>query len=65
VIAGVLLSFYFSFDDVIISFKPGLKGGVAAIVVITLAVSLIGILSAAALLMRGRNRSGTLGGLLD
>ncbi|MGH6927586.1 MAG: ABC transporter permease, partial [Dongiaceae bacterium] len=67
--AGVLLSFTFSFDDVIISlfvqrpgtstlpiyilssFKPGLKGDVAAIVVITLGVSLIGILSAAAVLI--------------
>ena len=83
VIAGVLLAFTFSFDDVIISlfvqrpgtstlpvyilssFKPGLKGDVAAIVVITLAVSLIGILSAATVLMRGRNHGGALGGLLD
>jgi spermidine/putrescine transport system permease protein len=83
VIAGVLLSFTFSFDDVIISlfvqrpgtstlpvyilssFKPGLKGDVAAIVVITLAVSLIGILSVAAVLMWGRNRGNALGGLLE
>jgi putrescine transport system permease protein len=47
------------------SFKPGLKGDVAAIVVITLAVSLFGILSAAALLARGRHRGKALGGLLD
>ena len=47
------------------SFKPGLKGDVAAIVVIILAVSLIGLLSAAALLMRGRSRGRALGGLLD
>jgi ABC-type spermidine/putrescine transport system permease subunit II len=83
VIAGTLLSFTFSFDDVIISlflqrpgtstlpiyilssFKPGLKGDVAAIVVITLIVSLIGILSAAAILMRHRGRAKALGGLLE
>jgi ABC-type spermidine/putrescine transport system permease subunit II len=47
------------------SFKPGLKGDVAAIVVITLAVSLVGILSAATLLARGRDRGKALGGLLD
>ncbi len=83
VLAGVLLSFTFSFDDVIISlfvqrpgtstlpiyilssFKPGLKGDVAAIVVVTLAVSLAGILTAAALLTRGKGRGRALGGLLD
>jgi putrescine transport system permease protein len=82
VVASVLLSFTFSFDDVIISlfvqrpgtstlpvyilssFKPGLKGDVAAIVVITLAVSLLGILSAAALLTRGRGRGKTIDGIL-
>jgi ABC-type spermidine/putrescine transport system permease subunit II len=81
VLAGVLLSFTFSFDDVIISlfvqrpgtstlpiyilssFKPGLKGDVAAIVVITLGLSLIGMLAAATLLLRGRGKA--LGGLLD
>jgi ABC-type spermidine/putrescine transport system permease subunit II len=47
------------------SFKPGLKGDVAAIVVITLIVSLIGILSAAAILMRHRGRAKALGGLLE
>lgn len=83
VLAGTLLSFTFSFDDVIISlfvqrpgtstlpihilssFKPGLKGDVAAIVVITLAVSLVGIMTAALLLMRGERRRGSLGGLLE
>ena len=47
------------------SFKPGLKGDVAAIVVVTLAVSLAGILTAAALLTRGKGRGRALGGLLD
>jgi ABC-type spermidine/putrescine transport system permease subunit II len=47
------------------SFKPGLKGDVAAIVVMTLAVSLVGIFSAAALLMRGRGRRERLGELLE
>jgi ABC-type spermidine/putrescine transport system permease subunit II len=79
VLAGVLLSFTLSFDDVIISlfvqrpgtstlpiyilssFKPGLKGDVAAIVVITLALSLTGILAAAALLNWRRGRTGHLG----
>jgi putrescine transport system permease protein len=83
VIASVLLSFTFSFDDVIISlfvqrpgtstlpiyilssFKPGLKGDVAAIVAITLAVSLVGILSAAALLSRGRGQRGIVTGELN
>jgi ABC-type spermidine/putrescine transport system permease subunit II len=82
VLAGVLLAFTFSFDDVIISlfvqrpgtstlpiyilssFKPGLKGDVAAIVVITLAVSLAGVLAAAALLMWQKGRSRRLGGML-
>ncbi len=83
VLAGTLLSFTFSFDDVIISlfvqrpgtstlpihilssFKPGLKGDVAAVVVITLLVSLIGLVAAALLLMRGDRRGRALGGLLD
>jgi len=83
VLASVLLSFTFSFDDVIISlfvqrpgtstlpvyilssFKPGLKGDVAAIVVITLAVSLAGVLTAAALLRKGKGRGRALGGLFD
>src|SRR5688572_8561255 len=82
VLASLLLSFTFSFDDVIISlfvqrpgtstlplhilssFKPGLKGDVAAVVVITLAVSLAGIMTAALLLMRGQRRGRALGGLL-
>ena len=83
VLASVLLSFTFSFDDVIISlfvqrpgtstlpirilssFKPGLKGDVAAIVVLTLLVSLAGVLAAALLLRRGDRRSQPLGGMLD
>lgn len=83
VMASVLLSFTFSFDDVIISlfvqrpgtstlpvhilssFKPGLKGDVAAVVVITLLVSLIGVASAAVLLLRGDRRGRALGGVLD
>jgi ABC-type spermidine/putrescine transport system permease subunit II len=83
VLASVLLSFTFSFDDVIISlfvqrpgtstlpiyilssFKPGLKGDVAAVVVMTLVVSLGGVLAAATLLMRGDRRGRALGGVLD
>jgi ABC-type spermidine/putrescine transport system permease subunit II len=83
VLAGTLLAFTFSFDDVIISlfvqrpgtstlpihilssFKPGLKGDVAAIVVVTLVVSLIGIMTAALLLMRGERRDRALGGMLE
>jgi putrescine transport system permease protein len=83
VLASVLLSFTFSFDDVIISlfvqrpgtstlpihilssFKPGLKGDVAAVVVITLLVSLVGVFSAALLLMRGDRRGRALGGVLE
>jgi ABC-type spermidine/putrescine transport system permease subunit II len=83
VMASVLLSFTFSFDDVIISlfvqrpgtstlpvhilssFKPGLKGDAAAVVVITLLVSLIGVASAALLLLRGDRRGHALGGVLD
>jgi ABC-type spermidine/putrescine transport system permease subunit II len=83
VLAGTLLAFTFSFDDVIISlfvqrpgtstlpihilssFKPGLKGDVAAIVVVTLVVSLIGIMTAALLLMRGERRGRALGGMLE
>ena len=74
VLAGALLAFTFSFDDVIISlfvqrpgtstlpiqilssFKPGLKGDVAAIVVMTLVVSLVGLLFAALLLRQGDRR---------
>jgi ABC-type spermidine/putrescine transport system permease subunit II len=65
VVAGALLAFTYSFDDVIISlfvqepgsttlpvhilssFKPGLRGDVAAIVVMTLGVSLAGSCTAA------------------
>lgn len=83
VLASVLLSFTFSFDDVIISlfvqrpgtstlpihilssFKPGLKGDVAAVVVMTLVVSLAGVLTAALLLMKGDRRGRALGGVLD
>jgi len=78
VLAGGLLAFTFSFDDVIISlfvqrpgmtplpvyilssFKSVLRGDVAAIVVLTLLVSLVGILTAAALLMKGRAKTRTL-----
>lgn len=74
VIAGALLAFTYSFDDVIISlfvqkpgsttlpvhilssFKPGLKGDVAAIVVMTLCVSVMGIVLAALLLRRGSSK---------
>lgn len=74
VLAGALLAFTFSFDDVITSlfvqrpgtstlpiqilssFKPGLKGDVAAIVVMTLVVSLVGLLIAALLLRQGDQR---------
>jgi len=83
VLAGTLLSFILSFDDVIISlfvqrpgsstlpiqilssFKPGLKGDVAAIVVMTLLVSLAGMLTAVFALRRGEKRGRVLGGLLD
>ncbi|MFZ5791166.1 MAG: ABC transporter permease [Pseudomonadota bacterium] len=83
VLASLLLSFTFSFDDVIISlfvqrpgtstlpihilssFKPGLKGDVAAVVVMTLVVSLAGVLTAALLLMKGDRRGRALGGVLD
>lgn len=47
------------------SFKPGLKGDVAAIVVMTMVVSLAGILAAAAILMKGDRRGRALGGMLD
>lgn len=81
VLAGLLLSFTFSFDDVIISLfvqrpgtstfpiyilssmKAGLNGDVAALAVMTLMVSLIGIAAAATLLARG-SRGKTLGGLI-
>ena len=81
VLAGLLLSFTFSFDDVIISLfvqrpgtstfpiyilssmKAGLRGDVAALAVIMLSVSIIGIAIAAGLLARGA-KGKTLGGLL-
>jgi ABC-type spermidine/putrescine transport system permease subunit II len=47
------------------SFKPGLKGDVAAIVVMTLGLSLGGVLAAALLLMKGDRRGRALGGVLD
>ena len=83
IMAGVLLSFVLSFDDVIISlfvqrpgtstlpihilssFKPGLRGDVAAVVVMTLAVSLTGMLAAAFILGRSQRRGRVLSGLLD
>jgi putrescine transport system permease protein len=81
VLAGLLLSFTFSFDDVIISLfvqrpgtstfpiyilsamKAGLKGDVAALAVMMLMISIIGIAIAAWLMVRG-SRGKTLGGLL-
>jgi ABC-type spermidine/putrescine transport system permease subunit II len=81
VLAGLLLSFTFSFDDVIISLfvqrpgtstfpiyilssmKAGLKGDVAALAVIMLMVSFLGIALAVGLLARG-SRNKALGGLL-
>jgi ABC-type spermidine/putrescine transport system permease subunit II len=81
VLAGLLLSFTFSFDDVIISLfvqrpgtstfpiyilssmKAGLKGDVAALAVMTLVVSFIGLGVAAVLLARG-GKGKTLGGLI-
>ena len=81
VLAGLLLSFTFSFDDVIISLfvqrpgtstfpiyimsamKAGLKGDVAALAVMMLTVSILGISFAARLLARGE-KGKTLGGLL-
>ena len=81
VLAGLLLSFTFSFDDVIISLfvqrpgtstfplyimsamKAGLKGDVAALAVMMLIVSMVGIAIAAWLMARG-GRGKTLGGLL-
>jgi putrescine transport system permease protein len=81
VLAGLLLSFTFSFDDVIISLfvqrpgtstfpiyilssmKAGLKGDVAALAVIMLLVSFLGIALAVGLLARG-SRNKALGGLL-
>jgi ABC-type spermidine/putrescine transport system permease subunit II len=47
------------------SIKPGLKGDVAAIVVVTLAVSLAGIMTAALLLMRGDRRGQVLGSMWE
>lgn len=81
VLAGLLLSFTFSLDDVIISLfvqrpgtstfpiyilssmKAGLKGDVAALAVMMLTVSIVGIAIAARLLTRGA-KGKTLGGLL-
>ncbi len=81
VLAGLLLSFTFSFDDVIISLfvqrpgtstfpiyilssmKMGLRGDVAALAVLMLSVSIIGVAIAAGLLARGA-KGKTLGGLL-
>lgn len=81
VLAGLLLSFTFSFDDVIISLfvqrpgtstfpiyilssmKAGLKGDVAALAVVVLLVSFLGVGLAAVLLSRG-SRGKTLGGLV-
>lgn len=47
------------------SFKPGLRGDVAAVVVITLVVSLTGMLAAAFVLARGGRRGRFLSGVLD
>ena len=47
------------------SFKPGLRGDVAAVVVMTLAVSLTGMLLAAFVLGRGERRGRFLAGVLD
>ncbi|MFT3671895.1 ABC transporter permease [Aestuariivirga sp.] len=81
VFAGLLLSFTFSFDDVIISLfvqrpgtstfpiyilssmKAGLKGDVAALAVMTLILSFVGIGLAALLLSRG-GKGKSLGGLM-
>jgi putrescine transport system permease protein len=81
VLAGLLLSFTFSFDDVIISLfvqrpgtstfpiyilsslKTGLKGDVAALAVIMLLTSILGVALAALLLSRG-GKGKTLGGLI-
>lgn len=81
VLAGLLLSVTFSFDDVIISLfvqrpgtstfpiyilssmKAGLKGDVAALAVIMLILSFLGVGIAAALLSRD-NKGKTLGGLM-
>ena len=81
VLAGLLLSFTFSFDDVIISLfvqrpgtstfpiyilssmKAGLKGDVAALAVLMLVASFIGIALAVSLLSRG-SKGKALGGLL-
>ncbi|WP_439817346.1 ABC transporter permease [Zavarzinia sp. CC-PAN008] len=81
VLAGALLSFSFSFDDVIISLfvqrpgsstlplyilssvKPGLKGDVAAAVVMTLGISLAAIVAAAAIMLRGGRKGRALGDL--
>lgn len=81
VLAGLLLSFTFSFDDVIISIfvqrpgtstfpvyilssmKAGLKGDVAALAVIMLILSFLGVGIAATLLKKG-NKGRALGGLV-
>lgn len=76
VVAGALLSFTFSFDDVIISlfvqipggtplpirilasFKTGLRGDIAAVVVMAFGVSLVSILLSALLLRKRGLRNG-------
>jgi ABC-type spermidine/putrescine transport system permease subunit II len=51
--------------QILSSFKPGLKGDVAAIVVITLVVSLVSMVTAAFALRRNDQRGRLLGGILD
>jgi ABC-type spermidine/putrescine transport system permease subunit II len=51
--------------NILSSFKPGLKGDVAAIVVMTLMVTLAGMLAAVLALRRGEKRGRALAGLLD
>jgi putrescine transport system permease protein len=81
VLAGLLLSFTFSFDDVIISLfvqrpgsstfpiyilssmKAGLKGDVAALAVLVLLASFVGLAIAGLLLARG-SKGKSLGGLI-
>jgi putrescine transport system permease protein len=81
VLAGLLLSFTFSFDDVIISLfvqrpgtstfpiyilssmKAGLKGDVAALAVLMLLLSFVGV-GIAALLLHRSSKGKTLGGLI-
>lgn len=81
VLAGMLLSFTFSLDDVIISLfvqrpgtstfpiyilsslRAGLKGDVAALAVVMLCVSILGV-GIAAILLSGGSRRKSMGGLL-